>query len=60
MYTVAHTRHYRPRPNTPRLNGTAFKPLRLDYGSTYASKFERLKDGRLIINTVGRMSLALP
>lgn len=34
------------------LGGRAFAPLRLDYGSTYASKFERIKGDRLIINTV--------
>ena len=34
-----------------RLRGQSFTPLQLDYGSTYASKFERLKDGRVIINT---------
>ncbi|GBF98641.1 hypothetical protein Rsub_10830 [Raphidocelis subcapitata] len=34
-----------------RLGGRPFTPLRLDWGSSYASKFERLKDGRLILNT---------
>jgi hypothetical protein len=34
-----------------RLTGRPFAPLQLDYGSTYASKFERLDDGRLVINT---------
>lgn len=34
------------------LGGRPFAPLRLDYGSTYASKFERLKGDRVIINTV--------
>lgn len=38
-------------PLSRRLNGEPFTPQRLDYGSTYASKFERLKDGRVIINT---------
>jgi hypothetical protein len=35
-----------------RLGGQHFAPQQLDYGSTYASKFERLEDGRLVINTV--------
>lgn len=30
--------------------------MRLDYGSTYASKFERIKGDRLIINTVRRLT----
>lgn len=34
------------------LGGRPFDPLRLDYGSTYASKFERIKGDRLIITTV--------
>ncbi|KAI8462298.1 MAG: glycosyl hydrolase [Monoraphidium minutum] len=36
---------------TGRLGGRPFAPLRLNYGSTYASKFERLGDGRLTMNT---------
>lgn len=35
----------------PSLGGRAYPPRRLDYGSTYASKFERLPGGRLVINT---------
>jgi hypothetical protein len=34
------------------LGGRKFNPVPLNYGSTYASKFERLKDGRVIMNTV--------
>jgi hypothetical protein len=35
-----------------RLSNASFAPVRLNYGSTYASKFERLKDGRLLMMTV--------
>jgi hypothetical protein len=41
----------------PRLGGRPFVPQRLGWGSTYASKFERLKDGRLIMNTVRLVNL---
>lgn len=34
-----------------RLRGQPYTPQQLDYGSTYASKFERLKDGRIIMTT---------